>query len=107
LKREDHHLNDFAIEVQVGNRFEPVTITRVNNAGAKINGPRVKIDGQQEVRVAFETTTGVTAIRVHAYGSDTPGNPNSVINDIFVLFLTNAGMNWSQNDVDVILNKIF
>ena len=100
-------MNDFAIEVQVGNAFEPVsvTITKVNSAGIEINGPRVKIDGQQEVRVAFETKTGVTAIKVRAYGSDA-ANKNSVVNEIFVLFLTNAGMYWSQNDVNVILNEI-
>ena len=99
-------MNDFGIEVQVGNTFEPVTITKVNSAGAKITWPRVKIAGQEEVRVAFDTKTGVTAIKVHAYGSDGNGNPNSVVNDFFVLFLTNADMNWSQNDVDVILNEI-
>ena len=87
LKRADHHLNDFAIEVRVGNKFEAVDIIRVNIANANIKGNHVKTNGEDNIRVAFQPKKGVTAIKVKAFGSDA-GNENSVINDIHVLFLT-------------------
>ena len=105
LQRGHHHRDDFAIEVQVGNNFEPVVITRVNSVGATFSGSRVKIGGQEEVRVSFETELSVYAVKIRAYGSDA-GNENSVVNEIFVLFLSNANLNWSNNDVDEIWNQI-
>ena len=102
--RSDHHINDFSIEVKVGNNFEAVKVTKVNSAGATIQGNKVKIGGQKGVRVAFEKKTGVSAVRINAYGSDA-GNDNSVLNEIFVLNLENVDKDWSS-DVDLILNSI-
>ena len=65
----------------------------------------MKIGGQEEVRVSLETELSVSAVKIHAYGSDA-SNENNVVNEIFVLFLFNANVNWSNNDVDEILNRI-
>ena len=86
FSRSDHHLNDFAIDVLVGNTFVPISGTMVNNAGATIQGSRVNIAGQDEVRVAFDEKMDVTAVKIHAYGSDAL-NENSVLSAVFVLHL--------------------
>ena len=100
----DHRVTEFAIEVLVGNKFEAVTISKVNNAGATIQGSRVKISGQEKVRVAFDKKIDVTAVKFHVYDADT-AHKNFVITEFYVLCLADPNMNWSE-DVDVILNKI-
>ena len=94
--RSDHHINDLSIEVKVGNSFEAVKVTKVNSAGATIQGNKVKIGGQKGLRVAFEKKTGVSAVRINAYGSD-HATDNKVLNEIFVLNLENIEKDWSDN----------
>ena len=103
LNRHDHHLNNFAIDVLVDNEFKPVNITRVNVANSKIDGNKVQTNGEMNIRVTFNTMNKVSAIKLHAYGSDAP-NENSVINEIYALLLKDKYLLWVEDDVDAILN---
>merc|ERR1712013_515850 len=105
LNRQDHHLTHFAIGVQVGNEFKPVVITKVNVAKSKINENKVETNGEMNIRVAFETMSKVSAIKVHAFGSDA-SNENSVVNEIYALFLSDKYLHWVENDVDEILDEV-
>jgi len=105
LNSQDHHLTHFAIEVQVGNEFKPVVITKVNVAKSKINENKVETNGEMNIRVAFETMSKVSAIKVHAFGSDA-SNENSVVNEIYALFLSDKYLHWVENDVDEILDEV-
>ena len=104
LNRADHHLNDFAFDVQVGTAYVPVVVTKVNVAKSKINGNKVQTNGEMNIRVAFKTMDKVSAIKVHAYGSDA-SNENSVVNELYAFFLRDKYLHWVENDVDVLLDK--
>ena len=104
LNRADHHLNDFAIDVQVGTAYVPVVVTKVNVAKSKINGNKVQTNGEMNIRVAFKTMDKVSAIKVHAYGSDA-SNENSVVNELYVFFLRDNYLHWVENDVHEILDE--
>ena len=98
-------MTHFAIEVQVGNEFKPVDITKVNVAKSQINENKVETNGEMNIRIAFETMSKVSAIKVHAFGSDA-SNENSVVNEIYALFLSDKYLHWVENDVDEILDEV-
>jgi len=104
LNRTNRHLNDFAIDVLVDNVFKPVDITRVNVENSNIDGNRVQTNAETNVRVAFNTMNQVSAIKLHAFGSDVDVDENSVINEIYVLLLKDKNLLWFEDDVDDVLN---
>ena len=107
-ERNDRHLTDFTIEVQINQLFIPIHGIAVN-VGATIEGGRVKItdDGVGEVRVAFDVMTNVTAVRITVYGSDAKSDQSnySILNELVILCMKDTGLFW-EADVDVIINQI-
>ena len=89
LGRNDHRLNDFAVELHgkhlVGPNAVAVTGLKATNsvAGLSISNNRVKCSGQHTVKLAFNKMTKVKAIKLKVFGTDA-SNENVVLTELTV-----------------------